>query len=45
MWVSIDMDPTMRKSSLPAVHTAQSPSSLPVALFLGPLIYWDGLSR
>lgn len=28
IWVSIDMDPAMRKSSPPAVHRAKSPSSL-----------------
>lgn len=38
MCVAIDMDPTMRKSSLPAVHTAKSLSSLPVSLFLAPVL-------
>lgn len=42
MRVSIDMDPTTREPSLPAVRTAKSPSSLPAALFPHPplLLGW-----
>lgn len=56
IWVSIDMDPAMRKSSPPAVHRAKSPSSLnspcgfipsaPVLLgWLEPLTAMLGRSR